>query len=235
MAAWTRRVIVGCVLLAMVAGITPPASAQEVVESPPGASPPITPEIFAPGEINRSPQGEGAPAGELLPSEGQDASEPVEVVERRTADSATFVREDGRFETVFYGGPVHYRDDQGAWQPIDTALVPSAEAGALRNSAGPVQLSLPAALGSGPVRATRDGVSVAFTMRGATGTPSPGTPQSLPATSEAAAKASVTYANAVEGVDVSYSAMPEGVKEDVVLAGPTPPPASTSSSRPAPD
>lgn len=225
MAAWTRRVIVGFVLLAMVVGITPPASAQEVVANPPGVASPVTPEIFAPGEINRSPQGEGAPAGELRPSGGQDASEPVEVVERRTADSRTFVREDGRFKTVFYGGPVHYRDNQGAWQPIDTALVPSAEAGvALRNSAGPVQVSLPAALGSGPVVAARDGISVAFTMRGATGAPSPGTPQSLPpASSEEAARSSATYANAVEGVDVSYSAMPEGVKEDVVLAGPDAP------------
>ena len=207
MAAWTRRVIVGLVLVAMVAGIAPPASAQEGAAAPPGAASPVMPEVFAPGEINRSPQGEGAPAVELRSSEEQDAGESVEVVERRTADSRTFVREDGHYETVFYGGPVHYQDDQGAWQPIDTALVPSAEAGvALRNSAGPVQVSLPAALGSGPVVATRDGISVAFTMRGATGAPSPGTPQSLPPSSEAAVKASATYANALEGVDVSYSA-----------------------------
>ncbi|HEV2070347.1 MAG TPA: fibronectin type III domain-containing protein [Acidimicrobiales bacterium] len=54
--------------------------------------------------------------------------------------------------------------------------------------------------------------------------PSPGLPKGLPApASEQAAKASATYADALPGVDVSYTATPEGVKEDIVLAGPDSP------------
>ncbi len=42
----------------------------------------------------------------------------------RTEDSRTFVRQDGKFETVFYGAPILYHDANGAWRPIDNTVVP---------------------------------------------------------------------------------------------------------------
>jgi hypothetical protein len=106
------------VTLALLASLTagPVAGAQQ---GPPPASEadrPV-PEIFEPGAINRTPVGTAVPAaGGQLPTDAPAGlGAPGEVVERRTEDSRTFLTEDGKFETTFYGAPVHYRDAQGAW------------------------------------------------------------------------------------------------------------------------
>jgi hypothetical protein len=217
------RVFTAVVLCAVLLATSPgsPATAQQ---APPRPAPHgAAPEVFVPGAINRVPE------GDAIPTAGNAGTRPTgivaaggEVVERRTEDSRTFVTEDGGFETTFYGGAVNYRDAQGAWQPIDNSLVPAEGSnGALRNAAGPVDVSLPAVLGAEAVRVAKDDVSVGFRLNGADGGPTAGTPKALPPpASEAAVKASATYANSIPGVDVSYTAMPEGVKEELVLAGP---------------
>lgn len=202
------------------------------------------PEVFAPDAINRTPEGGPIPedAGEIANSTpGAIASPGEEVVERRTEDSRTVVAEDGSFETTFYQGAIHYRDGEGAWQGIDNTLVPAnpgkgrgRESAGLRNAAGPVELSLPPVLGTAPVTVRKDDVSVGFTLKGAAATsPSVGRPEALsdlasenPAAAAAAkeaSQASATYAGAAPGVDVAYRATGQGVKEDVVLAGPDSP------------
>ncbi|MBW3651311.1 MAG: hypothetical protein KY458_12165, partial [Actinobacteria bacterium] len=219
------------IVLALVASISagPMASAQEAPPPPTGnEAAAVVPEIFEPAAINRTPVGSAAPAAaEQLLTTGAPAGlgESAEVVERRTQDSRTFLTEDGKFETTFYGGAVNYLDSEGLWQPIDNSLVPvEGSNGALRNAAGPVEVTLPAVLGAEPVRATNDDISVAFTMNEADAVASPGTSTAVPpAATEAAAKATATYASALPGVDVSYAATSEGVKEDVVLAGPEAP------------
>ncbi len=117
MAGWTKRVLVFVVLMAMVAGLTPFASAQE---TPRAGREPIavpSPETFEPGPVNRPPVGGPVPAdvGGLL---GGDRAQPDgqrrELVERRTEDSETFDVGNGVLETTFYGGVVNYRDDAGA-------------------------------------------------------------------------------------------------------------------------
>ena len=225
MAAWAKRTVIIVALLALVAGLTPTASAQSV---PAGKEPTVgvVPEVFRPERINRTPLGGDNPSNAEGAATGltglSELDGPGEVVERRTEDSRTFVTEDGAFETVLYGGAVNYQDANGDWQPIDNSLVRGASPDvALRNAAAPVEVSLPPVLGAGPVRVADDGISVAFTLQDAKGTPSPGLAKSLPrAASDAAAKASATYANALPGVDVSYTVTAEGVKEDLVLAGP---------------
>ncbi|MDP9421078.1 MAG: DNRLRE domain-containing protein [Actinomycetota bacterium] len=218
--AWPKRLIVLLVLFATLATMSPAVSAQ----TDPTEAPRLTPEVFEPGPINRTPSGGPPPTGDLDVLREVD-HQPQELVERRTEDSRTFVGQDGKFETVFYGGPIHYRDARGQWQPIDNTLVPAQAAGAaFRNAAGQVQVSLPSVLGVGPVRASRDDVSVAFALRGANATPSLGVPKTLPArTSEAMKQATATYASAIPGVDISYTATAGGVKEDLVLAGPSSP------------
>jgi hypothetical protein len=210
-------------MIAMVAGLTPAVSAQP---APSGGSVPtvgVAPEIFQPDRINRTPTGSDDPSNAKGGSSGlAGLDEPGEVVERRTEDSRTFATEDGRFETVFYGGAVNYQDARGDWQPIDNRLVPGTSPGAaLRNAAAAVELSLPPVLGAGPVRVAGDDISVGFTLQGAKATPSPGLSKGLPGpASDTAAQASATYANALPGVDVTYTATANGVKEDVVLTGP---------------
>ncbi len=104
---------------------------------------PLVPEVFVPEVIDRNPQGSPpappADEGQVLGAGLESVSDPGEVVERRTEDSRTFVVEDGTFQTVFYGGAVNSRDEDGNFQPIDNALVPAAAPDAFRNAAGPVR------------------------------------------------------------------------------------------------
>jgi RHS repeat-associated protein len=225
MGRWMQRVaaLVVMAVLASVLG-TGPAAAQEAPATP------LVPEVFVPEVINRNPQGSPpappADEGQLLGAGLEGVSAASEVVERRTEDSRTFVAEDGTFQTVFYGAPVNYQDANGAWQPVDNALVPSAApGGGLRNAAGAVEVSLPAVLGAAPVRVAKGDLEVAFSLRNSQGaTPSLGPPPELPTpATDAAAKATATYAGALSGVDVVYTATSRGVKEDIVLSGPQAP------------
>ncbi len=70
MAAWARRVVVGIVFVAMLAGLAPPASAQEASPSGQerGAVPPA--DVYTPGAIDRTPKEGPVPPdmGGLLPN-----------------------------------------------------------------------------------------------------------------------------------------------------------------------
>jgi hypothetical protein len=80
-------------------------------------------------------------------------------------------------------------------------------------------------LGAAPVRVARGDLEVAFSLRNSQGArPSLGPPPKLPTpATDAAAKATATYAGALSGVDVVYTATTRGVKEDIVLSGPQAP------------
>ena len=54
-----------------------------------------------------------------LPS---DVSGDQEIIERRSAHSATFRVDDNTYTTILSAEALHYRDKQGAWQPIDPAF-----------------------------------------------------------------------------------------------------------------
>jgi hypothetical protein len=142
-AAWAKRTVVLVALMAMVAGLVPPASAQPAPSRGKGPTIALEPETFAPGAINRTPQGGPVPEekGQLLGGQPQPEGERRELVERRTEDSQTFDAGGGVFETVFYDGAVNYRDESGTFQPIDSTLVPSGGRGAaLRSKAGAVDV-----------------------------------------------------------------------------------------------
>ncbi len=227
MAGSVRRMAV-VVLLAVVASVLSfsPASAQ-VGDSSTGPAPGPA-EVFEPGDINRTPTGGPIPddaVGTLEDAPALDNVNPAgELVERRTETTRTFATDSGAFQTVFYDAPVNFRDANGAWQAIDASLVPGGRAGvALRNAAGPVQVSLPAALEAGGVRVAGGERWVDFSLRGAKGLPRIGAPAGLPQLAEGIPQARATYAGALPGVDVAYTALPEGVKEEVVLSGPQAP------------
>lgn len=46
-----------------------------------------------------------------------------ELTERRTEYASTYLLSNGQLRTVFSQAPVNYKDADGAWQPVDTALV----------------------------------------------------------------------------------------------------------------
>ncbi len=207
-----KRVIL-VVVVALIATLTAamPAPAQTTDRAggeQPGLGGPI---VDGAGGLEEAPDAEGV-------------VEPGEVLGRRTERSRTFVTDDGTYQTTFYDQPVHFRDSQGAWQPIDTTLVPEPTSGSLRTKASSVEVSLPAQLGAAPVRVATGSTAVEFSLRDATAAPAKiGVPAALPAASAGSAGSAATYAGARPGVDVAYTALPEGVKEELVLAGPLAP------------
>src|SRR2546423_1281447 len=121
----------------------------------------------------------------------------------RTAHSETGVDAQGRHTARIYAGPVHYRDAQGSWQPIDNTLVPDGS-GNVTNAANSYRASLPVDVDA-PVQFATGRGSVSFQLAGA---------QAHRAVSGARA----TYAGALPGVDIAYSVGNAGVKETLTLA-----------------
>src|SRR5438552_1094452 len=69
------------------------------------------------------------PLAASKPAEATAPPPPSELVQFRTVSSRTFDNHDGTYTTNAYSGPIHYRDEQGQWQPISSALVASGEQG----------------------------------------------------------------------------------------------------------
>jgi hypothetical protein len=135
-------------------------------------------------------------------------SQPGEVAARRTETTRTVVADDGTYQTTFYDHPIHFRDPEGAWQPIDTTLVAGPRPGSLRTKASAVEVSLPSSLRSA-VRVATGATAVEFALLGASAAPArTGLPEALRGRSEASARSAATYAGALPGVEVAYTALP---------------------------
>ncbi len=154
----------------------------------------------------------GAPAEESpapkLAADGPKTAHGREIPGLRTRTSRTYLNEAREMVTLVSAAAVNFRDAEGAWRPIDNTLVEMA--GGYRNRANAYAVELPADLGAAPVRVRHDGVSVAFSLRGASG--------------RASVKgATARYANALGRVELAYAALGNGVKETLTLAGPAAP------------
>ncbi|MBP1702825.1 MAG: hypothetical protein H6Q38_1932, partial [Chloroflexi bacterium] len=76
----------------------------------------------------------------------------VEIVERRTPNSATFQYQNGAYTTLISNEAIHYQDDQGNWQILDVAFRPYedsyvVESNSLHGRAGRRQAWLSAVVG----------------------------------------------------------------------------------------
>ena len=135
-----------------------------------------------------------------------------EVVSKRTQTSRTFLTDKGAYAAVVYAGSINYKDPGGTWQPIDNALISSTTPGfAYENKANHYSLLLPANLCS-PVQTVDGGTAIAFTLVNAS-----------PSSSAVVSGDTATYANAIPGVDVAYTAASDFAKESISLQGPTSP------------
>ena len=140
------------------------------------------------------------------PASGKGALGP-EQVDRRTRNSKTFQAPDGRgLVTRVYPGAVHFKHAQGKWAQIDNTV--EASAGKLRNRRNRYQLEMPTSLKGQQVKVGEGGDWLSFGLNGAAGT------NAVPKQNEA------TFADALPGVNVSYAAQPNSVKESLVLDGP---------------
>lgn len=140
-------------------------------------------------------------------SNGASQAAPQERPDLRTAVSATVENADGSFTTSLYAEPIHYRDDAGSWQRIDSTLVPSAKAGyAWTNRANAFHVDFKNQLGSEFLRFAVGDRAFTLDLVGA-----------RQQRSKVAGR-SVRYANVMDGVALDYAVEAGGVEETLTLA-----------------
>jgi RHS repeat-associated protein len=144
---------------------------------------------------------------------GASASDaPQELVAKRTATSETFRNPDGTFTTSAYATPIHYLDASGAWQKIDSTLVPSPLAGyAWTNRANSFRVNFKDQLGANYLRFAVHGRPVTLSLQGA-----------LKAKA-AAHGAELRYPGALPDVSLDYAVRTDGLEETLTLANATVP------------
>ena len=91
-----------------------------------------------------------------------------ELIEKRTANSETFLLSNGTYQAVVYSGPIHYKDANGAWQNIDTKLSKGSTDGEFRSTATPVAVDVTSALAP-TVSLSYEKHTVSMSLRGGNG------------------------------------------------------------------
>lgn len=162
--------------------------------------------MSASGEAAPAPSAPGFDATAET-EQAQATDVPVEVVELRTETSSTFATPQGQLRTEVSLLPVNFTDGAGNFQPVDDRLVP-VEGGGWRVAAAGFAASLPASLGSGPVRIGEDDLWLELRLEGAASTPG-----------EVEGNV-VTYREVFPGVDVQFAATGSGLQKLITLSGP---------------
>lgn len=126
-----------------------------------------------------------------------------EVVDRDEFSTTTRLS-DGTLKTSVSSQPLNFKEG-AAWKPVDTALEPG-PSGSVKAAAVDGDLTIPSAL-SQPVKLAHDGRQVTVRLKGSSG--------GRDGVQDAAAE----FEDALSGVDITYVATPQGVKETLALAG----------------
>lgn len=177
------------------------------------------PEVDAPLEPRKA-------AAQDLTSTGLQAGD--EVLTERTASSKTFVGEEaGTFETRLYGGPVHFpaadrnTEEPTEWVEIDTDLAP-AGSGRVAPAATDVEMSIAQSSGDESlvhVELGEDAGSISWGLS----TIGDGQARGQDVPVEGEVEGSTVSYDVADDVQVLVQAVPTGVKEDMILAGPDAP------------
>lgn len=222
-----RAWFVALVTLPGLVGLEPAAAGVPARE--PGAARPRPPTLAAPAVARPQPAAAPRSDGTLsvpadwsaaLPASARRERSTLPVAERELTDQRDAVTEvwqnrDGSRTVRIHGAPVHYRAGSAAgWEKIDNRLVVDpARPGWVRNAAnswtarfGPVGPG-----GSGGVEVTTAAGVVRF---------APETGASARAVAPVAGGDTVTYPQVWPGVDVVYTVLGSGVKEDIVVRSP---------------
>jgi len=128
----------------------------------------------------------------------------VELPSKRTSTSRTFRLPDGRRETRVYEAPVNYKNSDGAWVPIEEGLERVGRT--LTNGDNGFDLSLPAYIGSDPIRISDGDGWVS---------------QQLLGMQTRAVKAEgniASYETVNPGTSFDFTTLANGVKEDIEIA-----------------
>jgi len=121
-----------------------------------------------------------------------------------TANSRTFRLSDGQLETRLYQAPVNYRDAEGDWQPIEQELHQSPD-GSVENGDNAFDVHLPEDLDQGPAKVVVDEAWVSEM------------PIGMRVASADVDQGIASY-DANGAAELQFSGLPNGLKENVVLA-----------------
>jgi RHS repeat-associated protein len=157
--------------------------------------------------------GEDLPGGEpdaaaLAAPSGKPAG--TELASERSEISQTFQLPDGELETRLYESPINYLDSEGEWKPIDESFE-ELDGGRLTNGPNSFDLSLPEHLGADPIRLSVGSAWVTTELLGAE--PEAVQPED----------ATASYESAGGGTSFEFASLPDGLKEEIVIAGPSQP------------
>jgi RHS repeat-associated protein len=160
-----------------------------------------------------------------VPTDGS-ATDPACVTEvGRSANGVVWRAPDGQLSARMYQQEVNYQASDGSWQPIDTRLVPDDKGGTV-NRGGPFAVHFAgnaAASSLEHMEVPRGSVSFQFSgVATASGEVAPPSAQATGVVSGAGSD-TLTYANALPGMDIQYRSLMQSVKEDIVLTRPLDP------------
>jgi RHS repeat-associated protein len=134
----------------------------------------------------------------------------VELPGKRTATSDTYELHSGLLESRIYDSPVNYKDDEGEWQPIEEGLE-EGEGREIVNGANSVEVNLPSELQKGLARVTIGDEWIGSRLL-ATETE----PAEL-------SEGTAVYESPEAKTSFEYTTLPDGLKEEIELAGPSSP------------
>lgn len=189
------------------------------------------PEARAESETNRPESDRTASQASGIVSSDATATEAagpiegprIELIDRRTADSRTFLNPDGTYTTDQFAAPIFYIGRNGTYEPIQPTAVASNIPGvAFQTRAGPIQTQFGQRADGELVRVREGAHSVAFRSAVLAGV----APRPIAAREpEADEDGHVFYRDVFPNVDLRYSLLPTGVKEDIILRAPVETPA----------
>jgi RHS repeat-associated protein len=134
----------------------------------------------------------------------------AELPQERTATSNTYLLANGARQSEIFPSPINFQNADGEWEPIDEDLEESASGG-ITNGANSFDLQLPEGMGEEAVHLAEDGSWVSYRYLG-------------PATDSAEVSGpTATYESAGGGFSFELQSQSDGLKENIVLDGPSQP------------
>jgi RHS repeat-associated protein len=159
------------------------------------------------GSLGAARQVARADAGDPAPSppavNGPTTKYGVEIPSLRTRFGRTYQSRSGSYVAVISAASVNFKDASGAWQPIDTSLVPSSHGHV--NKANRFSVTLPDNLASAPVRLELGSAFLTQQLRGANAT-------------GVVSGSTETYADALPSTTVAYTSGSDQLTELLKLA-----------------
>lgn len=157
----------------------------------------------------------------LPPKSGQ-----IELLNKRTATSKTFLKSDGSKKTDLYQSPINYKDSSGQWQEIDSNLVDTdkvlgfiGSGNSLKNNKNSFDLNIAKDLSTRAFTVSKDDSQISLAIQGVS---NPKDQQLLNTADLTSIKPQVSnnkvlFPNIIAGTDLAYYSMATGLKEDIII------------------